>query len=333
MMLKAFLATVAACTIPVSTACSAQPIGSDLPDGWQTVAEDIYLLRTASRPERGPDGNTVVFRGPDGLLVVDTGRHVWHSDAILAFAEQLDLPITAIINTHWHLDHNTGNRRILEAFPEATVYTTPAIERALSPEGFLGRDIDRVRGFNLDDFSEAVRDEIRIFTETMDEPSALLPDISITQSGPLMIAGRTLDVRVTENAVTDADLWLLDPQSGMAVIGDLVTLPVPFFESACPEQWSRALAEVSATDFTAVVPGHGPVMDRSAFETYHAAFDAFVDCVQSDAAADACASVWAERSVPLQEGDSPESVAARANYYVGFLRGNGGTSPDCLVRD
>ena len=37
-------------------------------------------------PDRGPDGNTVIFVAPDGLVVVDTGRHPWHSDGILGFA-------------------------------------------------------------------------------------------------------------------------------------------------------------------------------------------------------------------------------------------------------
>jgi hypothetical protein len=32
---------------------------------------------------RQPDGNTVIFAAPDGLVVMDTGRHVEHTQQIL----------------------------------------------------------------------------------------------------------------------------------------------------------------------------------------------------------------------------------------------------------
>ncbi|HWN06609.1 MAG TPA: hypothetical protein VNO53_05530, partial [Steroidobacteraceae bacterium] len=49
----------------------------------ETVAPGVELLRGAILPQRGPDGNTIVFDAPGGLVVVDTGRHAWHSGAIL----------------------------------------------------------------------------------------------------------------------------------------------------------------------------------------------------------------------------------------------------------
>jgi hypothetical protein len=67
----------------------------------------------------GTDGNTVVFTAPDGLIVVDTGRPAWHSDGILAFAAERRQRVRAIVNTHWHLDHASGNGRIKAAHPEA----------------------------------------------------------------------------------------------------------------------------------------------------------------------------------------------------------------------
>jgi glyoxylase-like metal-dependent hydrolase (beta-lactamase superfamily II) len=64
-------------------------------------------------------GNTVIFTAPDGLIVVDTGRPAWHSDGILAFAAERRQRVRAIVNTHWHLDHASGNGRIKAAHPEA----------------------------------------------------------------------------------------------------------------------------------------------------------------------------------------------------------------------
>ena len=86
----------------------------------EKIAPGVELLRGAMLPERGPDGNTVVFDAPQGLVVIDTGRHAWHSDAILALAKAKDRPIAAIVNTHWHLDHTSGNGRIKSALPDGT---------------------------------------------------------------------------------------------------------------------------------------------------------------------------------------------------------------------
>ena len=73
------------------------------------LAAGVHLQPGGFEPGRGPDGNTIIFDGPQGLVVVDTGRHSWHSDAILAYARERGRPIAAIVNTHWHLDHSSGN--------------------------------------------------------------------------------------------------------------------------------------------------------------------------------------------------------------------------------
>jgi glyoxylase-like metal-dependent hydrolase (beta-lactamase superfamily II) len=79
------------------------------------IAPGVTLLRGTMLPERGPDGNTVIFDAPYGLVEVDTGRHARHSDAILAYAKSRGRPVAAIVNTHWHLDHTSGNRRLRAA--------------------------------------------------------------------------------------------------------------------------------------------------------------------------------------------------------------------------
>ena len=108
------------------------------------VAPGVHLIRTTGVQGRGPDGNTVIFEAPDGLVVVDTGRHTSLSDAILAFAREQNRPIVAIVNTHWHLDHNSGNRRLKAAFPNAKVHTSAAVDRAVGPGGFLDRNLQDV---------------------------------------------------------------------------------------------------------------------------------------------------------------------------------------------
>jgi glyoxylase-like metal-dependent hydrolase (beta-lactamase superfamily II) len=298
------------------------------------LAPDTYLLPGAILPDRGPDGNTVVVVGPAGLIAIDTGRHPWHSDGILAFARDRKRPIAAIVNTHWHLDHSSGNRRLKAAHPNAKVYTTRAVDRALEPAGFLTRNYKLAKERPPDPKAPPTRqEEADLFFATMDASDSLRADVPVEKSGAIALAGRTFAAHVAANAVTDADLWLYDQATGVAVIGDLVTLPAPFFETACPAKWQTALDEVWATSFRIAVPGHGEPMTRSDFDAYRRAFANFRGCVGTADPAATCAAGWTKDVGPLLKGDGDRRQATEyASYYVDFLRKGGGNSADCLVK-
>src|SRR3954464_13577640 len=74
-----------------------------------------------------PDGNSIVFEGPNEMLAIDTGRHPERPDKIIALAKARHTPVTAIINTHWHLDRATGNARIRAASPGARLYASTGV--------------------------------------------------------------------------------------------------------------------------------------------------------------------------------------------------------------
>ena len=110
----------------------------------------------------------------------------------------------------------------------------------------------------------------------------------------------------------------------------LVTLPAPFFETACPARWQDALDEVWATPFSVAIPGHGEPMSRAQFDTYRRAFSAFRGCVGGDTAPADCAAAWTRDVGEFLPTDGDRRQATQyAAYYVDFLRKNGGASPDC----
>jgi len=297
------------------------------------IVPGVHLQPGGFEPERGPDGNTIIFDAPQGLVVVDTGRHAWHSDAILAYARERGRPIAAIINTHWHLDHSSGNGRLKAVYPRARIYTTSAVDRVIAPGGFLVRNMDGAREMLAGgEITPAQRQEVQIFLDTMAQSQVLRPDVVIDRPQRMRLAGRRFDVHVTNGAVTDADVWLYDRRTRIAIIGDLVTLPAPFFETACPQRWREALDEVWATPFRTAIAGHGDPMTRDQFNTWRVAYGAFINCAASDAEPAACASAWTEATAQLQPStSSAQQATGMAQYYVGYLRNNGGKSPDCLT--
>jgi hypothetical protein len=115
------------------------------------------------------------------------------------------------------------------------------------------------------------------------------------------------------------------------IVGDLVTLPAPFLDTACPDGWKKALAEIEATPFTTLIPGHGPKMDRAGFSLWKTAFERFLDCAAGETEAVACAQAWTRGVKPLLPAseDAVTRSTQMSTYYVDMLRRNGGTSPNC----
>jgi glyoxylase-like metal-dependent hydrolase (beta-lactamase superfamily II) len=264
---------------------------------------------------QGPDGNTIILDAPDGLIVVDTGRSPSHAQAILAYAEQRHRLIAAIVNSHWHLDHTTGNYDIRRVFPKAKVYASAAIEGALV--GFLPRG--RAQGDKLlanPKTPARQRQQIMRGRYRIDHPDTLRPTDVVTKTATMRIAGRQLDVHLAKFAATEGDVWIYDPKTRTAIVGDLVVGLVPFMDSACPDGWSKALGEIARTPFTTLIPGHGAVMNRTDFAQWRSAFDGFVSCGRSSRPRSACIAGWMRSAAKFIPADHRNYAQDAAGYYI-----------------
>ncbi len=321
-ILLAAAATAAIPAAPATTYTALPP---------QQVTTDVYLLPGSNQPGRGPDGNSVVFRTPDGLVLMDTGRHTWHSDGILAFAHAQEKPIVAIFNSHWHLDHTSGNRRIKAAYPNARVYASNAIDGALA--GFLANSLKQAQEMIAKgSLNDVQQDEVNIFIDTMAHSESLKPDVVIGHTQTLTFGGRALDVHLAKNAATDGDVWVVDRAHGVAALGDLITLPAPYLDTACPAGWKAALDDVMAQRFTIAIPGHGRVLSHDEVGTYRTAFTNYISCVNTTSEASTCAANWTRDVTPLIKPEDAKYSTAMAEAYAGYLRKNGGVAPDCAVK-
>ncbi|WP_421931198.1 MBL fold metallo-hydrolase [Phenylobacterium sp.] len=284
----------------------------------QAVAPGVWLIPGGIPPRRQPDGNTVIFTGPKGLVVMDTGRHAWQRQAILDFATAQGRPIAAIVNSHWHLDHVSGNPDLRRAYPAARVYASSAIDKALT--GFLAKSAEDGRAYlKAGELPRETLEDIAGDIATVEAGAALRPDVVVTGSEARKLAGLRLAVNLAPNAATAGDVWLYDPASRVAAVGDLVTLPAPFLDTACPAGWRRALDQVWATPFTILVPGHGAPMTRAQFGLYRQAFAAVIDCAASAETKAACAAAWTRTVQPLLGRDPADLRRAQGmtEYYVG----------------
>jgi glyoxylase-like metal-dependent hydrolase (beta-lactamase superfamily II) len=283
--------------------------------GASPPAPDWHLVPGTIEPNRGPDGNSIFLDAPAGLILVDTGRHPEHRDRLLAYARARGRPIVAIVNTHWHLDHSTGNAEIRAAFPRAELYASNAVDGALS--GFLARSReDAQEALAAGRIPEANRAEVQRFLAVMDHPEELRPTRPITRSAEMAIGGRRLRVNLAPYAATEGDVWIYDRAVRLLIAGDLVVAPVPFMDTACPEGWRRALDRIAATRFAILIPGHGAPMDRARFLAWRAAFNAFVDCGQSDRPKADCVAGWRRDAAQFIPAGRETMIDSLAGYYI-----------------
>jgi glyoxylase-like metal-dependent hydrolase (beta-lactamase superfamily II) len=270
--------------------CCGLLIGAGALAASTRLAPDIDLIYGAYVPDEQPDGNSIVIRAPNGLIVIDTGRHVQHTQNIIDFAQQTNRPIRAIINSHWHLDHVGGDSRIRTLYPEVQIYASDAIEGAMS--GFLVRYKkyleDALEKSPEGPKAQGWRDELDI----IEKLPAALPTEVVTKTTQYTIAGRDLVLHLEPYSVTAGDVWVFDPATRVLAAGDLVTLPVPFLDTACPEHWKTALRNLAETDFQILIPGHGAPMYRREFARYRHAYENLLECTASTRSKEQCAEGW-----------------------------------------
>ncbi len=274
-----------------------------------------HLVPGTFEPDRGPDGNSVFLDAPAGLILVDTGRHPTHRDRLLGYARERGRPIAAVLNSHWHLDHSTGNAEIRAAFPAAALYATTAIEGALA--GFLHDSRERTQArLAAGEVPPAREAEVRRFLAIMADPDSLRPTRPVTRSEEVVIAGRRLRLNVAPFAATEADLWIHDPVAGLVIAGDLVVAEVPFMDTACPEGWRRALDSIAATPFATLIPGHGAPMDRARFLAWRTAFNNMLDCGASDRPRADCIAGWRRDAAAFIAPGREALIDEMTGYYL-----------------
>jgi len=198
----------------------------------------------------GAGGNIAVLTGRDGKLLVDAGyagSHVKIGDTLASIDSR---PIKHLINTHWHFDHTDGNEWLHSA--GATIFAHENTRKYLSTP-------TRVKAWG--------------FTFPPSPPGAIPTEIFTTE--------RTLDFDRTQIALkhfapahTDGDISVHFANADILHVGDTFWNGYyPFIDYSTGgsiEGMIRATETTLAkvTEKMLIIPGHGPVADKSQLSFY-----------------------------------------------------------------
>ena len=125
-------------------------------------------------------------------------------------------------------------------------------------------------------------------------------------------------MHVAPFAASEADLWVYDRKTKVALVGDLVVDIVPFMDSACPDGWAKALDEIEKVPFETLIPGHGAPMTRADFVQWKTAYNNMIACGRSSVDIAMCAAGWERDAAKfIDDGSSQGNRRSRRAIYHG----------------
>jgi glyoxylase-like metal-dependent hydrolase (beta-lactamase superfamily II) len=193
----------------------------------------------------GSGGNIAVLTGRDGKLLVDAGITASQSRITEALENLSADPVKHLINTHWHFDHTDGNEWLHSIGAEITAHENTRKHLA---------ETTRVEDWDFT-FPPA--------------PAGALPTKVFTKDETLHLNGATLALKYYEPAHTDSDISVDFTDADILHCADtLWNGHYPFIDystgGSIDGMIRAAEANVArATDKTIVIPGHGPIGNKS----------------------------------------------------------------------
>jgi glyoxylase-like metal-dependent hydrolase (beta-lactamase superfamily II) len=193
----------------------------------------------------GSGGNIVVLTGPDGKLLVDAGIGLSRAKIQAALDGISQAPIKYLINTHWHWDHTDGNEWVHSL--GATIIAHENVLKRLSAT-------TRVEEWNY---------------TFQPWPIGGRPTVTFNMEKTLKFDGETIELKGYGPGHTDGDVSVYFKKADVLVLGDIFwNHYYPFIDNGVGGGVDGMISWVNAslagvTDKTIVIPGHGPVGNRT----------------------------------------------------------------------
>jgi cyclase len=193
----------------------------------------------------GQGGMIGVLAGPDGVFMVDA-QFAPLTDRIVAAIKQISTaPIKFVVNTHVHGDHTGGNENLAKL--GVTILAREELRKRLA---------NPAPGANGAPGTPA--------------PAAALPVITFSAPTIVHMNGEDIQLLPVPSAHTDGDTLVRFPTADVIMTGDFYrSIGYPNIDRANGGSLIGMLAGLNqiialAGPNTKIVPGHGPIVDKSA---------------------------------------------------------------------
>jgi len=251
---------------------------------WNELAPGVWTGQRPDSPRTPVLGNTTLVISDEGAVVFDGGGAPLASEQVVAKVRELtSQPVTHIIVSHWHGDHDYGIFRILEAFPQAQVlshpYTREKLDKNSISEDFLTDYIPKLReriasktysnGQPIEDKDIGRYQDIIDHAELIDQQqkTSILtyPSVTFTDRLTIWSGGREIQLLHLGLSNTAGDVIMYLPDEKIVATGDIVVMPTPYGFGSYPAAWAQSIRELKKLDYNLLVPGHGETQTDDAY--------------------------------------------------------------------
>jgi cyclase len=264
-----------------------------------TTPIQVTKLRDTLFLLQGIGGNMVAQIGPDGKLLIDSSAATASSRLRDTLGKLDNHPLKLLINTHWHFDHTDGNAALHDDAGAFIIAQENTRKRLSTPQ--------EVKFFHL---------------QLSASPTSALPQQTFTEKQKLFFNNDELDLVHMPSAHTDSDIYIHFVNGNVIHAGDVFFNGFyPFIDGGTGGTIHGMIRGADtclaiADDKTKIVPGHGPLGDKAALQTYR----------------DMMAAV-AERVAKLKASGQTleQAIAAKPTANFDAAWGKGSLSPDAFV--
>ena len=215
----------------------------------------VFGPLTAPNPENKGFMNNPVFIITDkSVVVIDPGSSVQVGRALLAkIRKQTDKPITHVFDSHVHGDHWLGNQAFIEENPDVKIHAHPEmIAEAKNGEGQSWIDL-------MENLTKGAT------TGT----TATYPSIALENQQEIKIDNITIKAHLNEIAHTKTDAMYQIIEDKVLVTGDnTFSKRMPRLDDGSYIGNMMVMDAALALDINVVVPGHGPVGDKTVLRDF-----------------------------------------------------------------
>src|ERR1700693_635046 len=243
------------------------------------LAEDVHAIQHNDL-HGGNSRNTTVIIGPRQVFVVDSAflPSVARGD-IAQIRQWTDKPVGYLLNTHFHNDHNNGNRAYMEAFPNLTIIAQEETKKdmdLIQPGNIERMPLEveaMVSAYNqgkCPDGKSLSEDDKKQLEEALPELEQIAAEFKTMSYQPPTLTFKdrlTIDIGNCEvqvkylgrgNTAGDAIAYL--PKEKILVAGGLLGSPLSKPYDGYPSEWAQTLHRMGELDANTIVLGHGAVL-------------------------------------------------------------------------
>ena len=284
MLFKSNLLRLLLMTISIGFLGAATPTRGQTQRKVTKLADGVYAIEHQDALDGFTSGNTTVIIGERQVFVVDACFLPSAAREDIAQIRQwTDKPVSFLLNTHFHNDHNLGNRAYMDAFPALTIIAHVETKKDMDMFGpgsasreekgmaFLRQLMDTGKTKDGRPLTPEEKTEVKNalahrlpVMEEIKQVKFQSATMTFEHDFSIDIGNREVQIKFLGRGNTAGDAVAYLPKERIAIAGDLVVYPIPYIYDGYPTEWIQTMQNLGQMDADMIVPGHGPLMHDKA---------------------------------------------------------------------